>query len=30
VSDEMIRQLTDMKTKSEPHSNKHLRDTVRD
>ena len=30
VRDEMIRQLTDMKTKSEPRSNKHLRDTVRD
>ena len=30
VRDEMIRQLTDMKTKSEPRSNKHLRNTVRD
>lgn len=30
VRDEMIRQVTDMKTKSEPRSNKHLRDTVRD
>lgn len=30
VRDEMIRQLNDMKTKSEPRSNKHLRDTVRD
>ena len=30
VRDEMIRQLTDMKTKSEPRSNRHLRDTVRD
>jgi ribosome-associated translation inhibitor RaiA len=30
VRDEMIRQLTDMKTKSEPRNNKHLRDTVRD
>jgi ribosome-associated translation inhibitor RaiA len=30
VRDEMIRQLTDMKTKSEPRNNKHLRDTVRE
>ena len=30
VRDEMIRQLTDMKTKSEPRNNKHLRETVRD
>ena len=30
VRDEMIRQVTDMKTKSEPRNNKHLRDTVRD
>ncbi len=29
VRDEMIRQLTDMKTKSEPRNNKHLRDTTR-
>lgn len=27
VRDEMIRQLTDMKSKSEPRNNKHLRDT---
>ena len=26
VRDEMIRQLTDMKTKTDPRSNKHLRD----
>lgn len=26
VRDEMIRQITDMKTKSEPRNNKHLRD----
>ncbi len=30
VRDEMIRQVTDMKTKSEPRNNKHLRNTVRD
>jgi ribosome-associated translation inhibitor RaiA len=30
VRDEMIRQLTDMKTKNEPRNNKHLRDTVRE
>jgi ribosome-associated translation inhibitor RaiA len=30
VRDEMIRQVTDMKAKSEPRNNKHLRDTVRD
>jgi ribosome-associated translation inhibitor RaiA len=30
VRDEMIRQLTDMKTKSEPRNNKHLRETVRE
>ena len=29
VRDEMIRQLTDMKTKSEPRNNRHLRDTTR-
>jgi ribosome-associated translation inhibitor RaiA len=29
VRDEMIRQLTDMKTKSEPRNNKHLRETPR-
>lgn len=29
VRDEMIRQLTDMKTKSEPRNNKHLRDSTR-
>jgi ribosome-associated translation inhibitor RaiA len=28
VRDEMIRQLTDMKTKNDPRSNKHLRDTA--
>jgi len=28
VRDEMIRQLTDMKTKSEPRNNKHLRDSI--
>jgi ribosome-associated translation inhibitor RaiA len=27
VRDEMIRQITDMKTKSEPRNNKHLRDS---
>lgn len=30
VRDEMIRQITDTKTKTEPRNNKHLRDTVRD
>jgi ribosome-associated translation inhibitor RaiA len=30
VRDEMIRQLTDMKTKAEPRNNKHLRNSVRD
>ncbi len=30
VRDDMIRLITDMKTKSEPRNNKHLRDTVRD
>jgi ribosome-associated translation inhibitor RaiA len=30
VRDEMIRQLTHVKTKSEPRNNKHLRGTVRD
>jgi ribosome-associated translation inhibitor RaiA len=29
VRDEMIRQLSDMKTKSEPRNNKHLRETPR-
>jgi ribosome-associated translation inhibitor RaiA len=29
VRDEMIRQITDMKTKSEPRNNKHLRDGLR-
>lgn len=29
VRDEMIRQITDMKTKSEPRNNKHLRDSHR-
>ena len=29
VRDEMIRQITDMKTKSEPRNNKHLRDSTR-
>ena len=29
VRDEMIRQLTDLKTKREPRNNKHLRDTAR-
>ena len=29
VRDEMIRQITDLKTKAEPRNNKHLRDTVR-
>ena len=28
VRDEMIRQITDMKTKSEPRNNKHLRGTT--
>ena len=28
VRDEMIRQITDMKTKSEPRNNKHLRDST--
>jgi ribosome-associated translation inhibitor RaiA len=28
VRDEMIRQITDMKTKSEPRNNKHLRDNT--
>lgn len=28
VRDEMIRQITDMKTRSEPRNNKHLRDSV--
>jgi len=28
VRDEMIRQITDMKTKSEPRNNKHLRETT--
>ncbi len=27
VRDEMIRQITDMKTRSEPRNNKHLRDS---
>jgi ribosome-associated translation inhibitor RaiA len=27
VRDEMIRQITDMKTKNEPRNNKHLRDS---
>ena len=30
VRDEMIRQITDMKNKTEPRKNKQLRDTVRD
>jgi ribosome-associated translation inhibitor RaiA len=30
VRDEMIRQLSHMKGKTEPRNNKHLRDTVRD
>jgi ribosome-associated translation inhibitor RaiA len=29
VRDEMIRQLTDMKSKSEPRNNKHLRESAR-
>jgi ribosome-associated translation inhibitor RaiA len=29
VRDEMIRQLNDMKTRTEPRNNKHLRDTMR-
>lgn len=29
VRDEMIRQLTDMKSKREPRNNKHLRDDIR-
>jgi ribosome-associated translation inhibitor RaiA len=29
VRDEMIRQLTDMKTKNDPRSNKHLREVPR-
>jgi len=29
VRDEMIRQISDMKTKSEPRNNKHLRETDR-
>ncbi len=29
VRDEMIRQITDMKTRSEPRNNRHLRDTTR-
>ncbi len=28
VRDEMIRQITDMKTRSEPRNNKHLRDST--
>jgi ribosome-associated translation inhibitor RaiA len=28
VRDELIRQITDMKTKSEPRNNKHLRDSI--
>ena len=28
VRDEMIRQITDMKTKSEPRNNRHLRDST--
>ncbi|MGB0111995.1 MAG: hypothetical protein WBP59_02125 [Ilumatobacteraceae bacterium] len=28
VRDEMIRQITEMKTKTEPRNNKHLRDTL--
>ena len=30
VRDEMIRRLTDMKNKTEPRNNKHLRESVRD
>jgi ribosome-associated translation inhibitor RaiA len=30
VRDDMIRQLTDMKSRSEPRNNKHLRDSVRE
>ena len=30
VRDEMIRQITDMKNKTEPRKNKQLRETVRD
>lgn len=30
VRDEMIRQLSDLKTRNEPRNNKHLRESVRD